>query len=128
LTSHEETDQRSRDLLARPSSAVIWWGIPFLVGVSTNVLPMAPWVATFVWAAAMAWMGLGCALNAVRCHRLHCYLAAPVLFLGAVGATAAGLGYAPMGPATASYVINVSLVLALLTFLVEPVWSKYRSR
>ncbi len=127
MTSPELTEQRSRDLLARPSSAVFWWGIPVLAGVSTNFLPISPRSTVLVWAAAMAWMGVGCALNALRCHRLHCYIAAPVLIVGAAGATAASLGLAPLGPATASYVINIALVLALLTMLVEPVWGKYRS-
>ena len=128
MTSNELTAQRSRDFLARPFSALLWWGLPLLVGVSTNVLPISPTVATFVWAAAFAWMGVGCTLNARRCHRLHCYISAPVLFLGAVAAAAAGLGLAPLGPSTPGYVINTTLALALLTFLVEPVWGKYRAR
>lgn len=32
-----------------------------------------------------------------------------------------------MGPHTASYLINASLALAVLSFLAEPVWGKYRS-
>jgi hypothetical protein len=84
--------------------------------------------ATLVWAGALAWMDAGCALNAARCHRLHCYLSAPVLFLGALGTTAAAFGFEPFGAPTSSYVINTSLALALLSFLVEPIWGKYRSR
>jgi hypothetical protein len=97
-----------------------------LAGLSTNVLPIPPQATTFVWALALAWMGLGCTLNARRCHRLHCYISAPVLFLGAVAAAASGLGLTPFGPGAASDVINAALVLALLSFLVEPVWGKYR--
>lgn len=72
-------------------------------------------------------MGAGCALNAARCHRLHCYISAPVLCLGALGAALTTLGLNPLGPPTASYLINASLALALLSLLVEPVWAKYRS-
>lgn len=126
MTSHETTAQRARDFLARPSSALVWWGLPLAAGFATNVLPISSTAATFVWAAAFAWMGVGCALNARRCHRLHCYLSAPVLLLGAVAAVVAALGLTPLGPSTAGYVINTTLGLALLTFLVEPVWGKYR--
>ena len=128
MVSHEQTGQRARDFLARPLSTAFWWGLPLLAGVSTNVLPIAPISATFVWAAAFAWMGVGCTLNARRCHRLHCYISAPVLFLGAVATVAAGLRLAPLGPSAAGYVITATLLLALLTFLVEPIWGKYRAR
>lgn len=119
---------RSKDFLARPLSALFWWGLPLLAGLSTNLLPIAPRAVTAVWAVAMVWMGVGCALNARRCHRLHCYISAPVLFLGAVGGGAVGFGLTPWGLGTAGIIINVSLALALMTFLVEPVWGKYRSR
>ncbi|HEX4199077.1 MAG TPA: hypothetical protein VHZ26_16695 [Caulobacteraceae bacterium] len=99
-----------------------------LAGLSTNVLPLAEPGKTMVWAISLAWMGAGCALNAQRCRRLHCYVSAPVLFLGAGGAAAVGLGLTPWRSSTASYVINASLALALLSFAVEPVWGKYRSR
>lgn len=128
MTSHEQTGQRAKDFLSRPLSTAFWWGLPLLAGLSTNLLPIAPMAETFVWAAAFAWMGVGCTLNARRCSRLHCYISAPVLFLGAVATVAAGLGLAPVGPSTAGYVINATLVLALLTFLVEPIWGKYRAR
>lgn len=48
-----------------------------LAGLSTNVLPIAPITGAYVWAAAFAWMGVGCSLNPRRCHRLHCYISAP---------------------------------------------------
>lgn len=118
---------RSGDFLARPLSSLFWWGIPLLAGVLTNFLPIAPITRTLVWIAAMAWMGVGCTLNARRCHRLHCYISAPVLFVGAMGAAAVALGFTPWGPSTASYVINVSLALALSTIVVESIWGKYRS-
>jgi hypothetical protein len=71
-------------------------------------------------------MGAGCALNARRCRRLHCYISAPALFAGAVGAVACALGWRPLGPGTLGDVVNAALALALLSFLVEPVWGRYR--
>lgn len=119
---------RMNDLLARPTSALFWWGFPFLAGVSTNVLPVGEIAQSLVWAVALVWMGVGCTLNALRCHRLHCYISAPVLFLGAATAAAAGAGFTPLGPSTCSLAVNVSLALVLLSFLAEPVWGMYRSQ
>lgn len=124
----EQTAPRANDFLARPLSAAAWWGLPLAAGLATNVLPIAETARLFVWAAAFAWMGVGCTLNVRRCRRLHCYISAPVLFVGAVAATAAGLGLKALGPGVASYVINTTLGLALLTFLVEPNWGRYHSR
>jgi len=127
MTSQLLAPEKQRDFLTRPWSVLIWWGLPLVAGWSADAAPIAPIAQSLVWAAALTWMGAGCALNAWRCHRLHCYLAAPVLFLGAVGTGAAAFGVAPFGVRTVSYMINTSLALALLTFLVEPVWGRYRS-
>jgi len=115
------------DLFAKPSTIFIWWGLPFLVGFATNFLPMAPMARTLVWTVALAWMGTGCTLNAMRCHRLHCYISAPVLFLGAIAAPVLALGLTPLSPHTASYVINISLLLMVMSLLAEPIWGKYTS-
>ena len=120
--------RRSKDLLARPLSALLWWGLPFLAGLSTNGLPLRARATVLIWSAAFAWMGVGCTLNARRCHRLHCYISAPVLFLGAFAAVAAAFGFTPLGPSTASYVINATLALALMSFLAEPIWGRYRTK
>jgi hypothetical protein len=127
MTSQMPVSGKVLDFLTRPWSAMLWWGLPLVAGWSANAAPIAPGAQNLVWAAALTWMGAGCALNAWRCHRLHCYLAAPVLFLGAIGTVAAALGFAPFGAHTASYVINASLALALLSFLAEPIWGRYRS-
>ena len=127
MTSQLHVPGDARDFLSRPWSALLWWGLPLVAGWSADAAPIAPMAQTLVWAASLAWMGAGCALNAWQCHRLHCYLAAPVLFLGALGTGAAALGLTPLGAHTASYVINTTLALALVTFLAEPIWGRYRS-
>lgn len=46
-----------------------------------------------LWPSANVWFSVGlllswaafCGVNARRCRRTHCYLTAPILFLGAVG-------------------------------------------
>ena len=124
--SRRSDDGAKRDLLAHPLSAVLLWGLPLATGATAGLLHLSGTLTATVWAVALAWMGMGCALNARRCHRLHCYLAGPILFLGAVAVAAVAFGFAPLGPRTASYVIDASLGLALLTFLVEAIWGKYR--
>lgn len=126
MTSREPLAQSAGDFLARPSSALIWWGLPLATGLAANVLATSPNVATLVWATAFAWMGTGCALNARRRRRLHCYLSAPVLLLGAVAAVVVALGFRPLGPSTSGYVVSITFGLALLTSLVEPIWGRYR--
>jgi hypothetical protein len=116
------------DLLSRPTSAIFWWGLPLVAGWAADLSPAPPAAKAAVWALALSWMGVGCVINARRCHRLHCYISGPVLFLGAFGAALTGLGVAPLGPPTLSYVINVTFALALLSFLTEPVWGRFRSR
>ena len=126
MTSQLQAPQNARDLLARPASALVWWGLPLVAGVSVGALPIVEPAKVAVWAAALAWMGVGCTLNVLRCHRLHCYFAAPVMFIGAFATAATAVGFQPFGDHTGSYVINGSLALALLTFAVEPTWGKYR--
>lgn len=118
----------SGDFLRSPTAIGLWWVLPLAIGWTSDFVPIADAASRFVWAGVLAWMGLGCALNARRCRRLHCTIAAPVLLAGAVGAALAGLGFEPLGPRTASWVINISLGLALLSFLAEPIWGRYRAR
>ena len=128
MTSQWPASANGRDFLTHPWSAILCWGLPLVAGWAADAAPIAPMAQGLVWAVALTWMAAGCALNAWRCHRLHCYLAAPVLFLGAIGTAAAALGFPPFGVRGAGYVVNASLALAALTFLVEPVWGRYRSR
>jgi hypothetical protein len=126
MATSRHADEPGPDLLTRPLIAVLLWGLPLAAGWTANaLLPTGPW-ADVVWAIALAWMGAGCVINARSCHRLHCYLAAPVLFLGAIGVAVVAFGLAPFGAHTASLVINTSLGLALLTFAAEPIWGRYR--
>jgi hypothetical protein len=127
MATHQLSDRGSGDFLKNPMSAAFWWALPLAAGWSSELLPISPMAESLVWAAALAWMGTGCTLNARRCGRLHCYFSAPALFLGAIATIPAALGWSPLGPHTASDLINGALALALLSFLVEPIWGKYRT-
>lgn len=72
------------DWIRNPISLAIWWVVPIVAGNLADHLPLARPVTALVWAAALAWMGLGCILNARRCHRRHCYLSGPILLAGVV--------------------------------------------
>jgi hypothetical protein len=126
LTPAQPSDDARRDLLSRPLPAILLWGLPLAAGWTADATLRPAQLADAIWAVALAWMGAGCTLNARRCHRLHCYLAAPILFLGAAATAVVAFGFAPFGPHSASLLINGSLALALLTFLAEPVWGRYR--
>jgi hypothetical protein len=125
MPSIDAPPTRHRDALRRPASALFWWGLPLALGWTADILKPPSPVAALVWSAALAWMGLGCALNARRCRRLHCYIASPILFAGAAGVALVGLGLTPLGPETLGYLINGTLGLALLSFAAEFVFGKY---
>lgn len=115
---------KSRDWLRQPIGIIFWWGMPIGLGVSTNFwqLPLAD--TAFAWAVALAWMGTGCALNALRCGRRHCFISGPVLWLGAIAAGLVGLGVLS-GRNTLGEAVNGALALAALSFLSERFWGLY---
>ena len=73
-----------KDWARKPVAALIWWYVPTALGVLAGLLISSSRVVAAVWVVAFAWMGVGCILNARRCHRLHCYFSGPVLLLAAV--------------------------------------------
>lgn len=115
----------ARDWVSHPLSWVAWWGLPIAIGMAGGSLGLTYREAAFVWSAALAWMGLGCVLNALRCHRLHCYVSGPVLLAGALVAALLGLGAVTFGPHALSYVLLSVFALVCLSFVPEAVWRKY---
>lgn len=78
---------REKDWTARCSGQLLWWGTPIVVGIAAGQLKLSLSDMGLVWAGALAWMGAGCVLNALRCGRLHCFLSGPALWCGAIAAT-----------------------------------------
>src|SRR3974390_2696596 len=78
----------SRDWVRAPAFALLWWGLPFAIAFGSNFARLPLRDAAWVWSGSMAVMGVGCVLNAARCHRLHCYISAPVLLQAAWAAAA----------------------------------------
>ena len=118
------TSAGPRDWLRQPLGCIFWWVLPIALGVSTNFrhMPLARTAA--IWAIALAWMGTGCVLNAVRCGRRHCFISGPVLWLGAIAAGLVALGVLSGGNALAE-AVNGTLALAALSFVSEWFWGRY---
>ena len=117
----------SRDWLRQPIGIIFWWVLPIGLGVSTNFwhLPLAR--TALIWAVALAWMGTGCALNALRCGRRHCFISGPALWLGAIAAGLVGLGVIS-GQNALGEAVNGALALAALSFLSEWFWGRYAGK
>ena len=115
---------KARDWVRRPIGVLFWWALPLALGVSTNFwhLPLAR--TALMWTIALAWMGTGCALNALRCGRRHCFISAPALWLGAIAAAAVSLGFLSR-PSALGEAVNGALALAALSFLSEQFWGRY---
>lgn len=118
---------RSRDWVRQPVGCIFWWIMPISLGMSTNFwhLPLAK--TALLWAIALAWMGTGCALNALRCGRRHCLISGPVLCLGAIATLFVALGFLS-GRNAMGAIVNGTIALAALSFLSEWFWGLYAGR
>ena len=120
-----DTEARRKDWTRRPLSLLLWWGLPIALGISSDLmdLPLRP--AAAVWTVALAWMGAGCVLNALRCHRVHCYLSGPALVLGAALAALIATGAVDFGPQGLNIVIWGTFAATLLSFAPELLWKRH---
>lgn len=114
-----------RDMVGKPVSAFLWWYLPSAIGLTTMVVRMTLLETAAIWAVAFTWMGVGCFLNAVRCHRLHCYVSGPAFIVGAIAAALAGTGALQLGPHALNYIIWGTIGVVFLSFTPEFVWRKY---
>lgn len=119
--------EANNDLATRPLPFWMLWGAPMATMLSLNFLRLPLVWTTLILAACLAWMGTGCAINARKCHRRHCYYASPVLLLGAVLTLLVGFGVLDLGSYGLMYVTWGTFALVLLTFLPEKLLGKYRN-
>jgi hypothetical protein len=122
-TENRANPERRDDWTRKPVSALLWWCVPLGLGFSTSLFSLTVRTAAVVWALVFAWMGAGCVLNALRCHRLHCYISGPAFFLGALAA--ALIAARLLGPHAIGNVVSATLAAVLLSFVPEIVWRKY---
>lgn len=115
---------KARDWVRQPLEIIFWWVIPLALGMSTNFWHQPLARTGLVWALALAWMGTGCILNALRCRRRHCFISGPVLLLGAIATGLVPLGVLSSGSALGD-AVNGTLAVAALSFLSEWIWGSY---
>lgn len=117
-------EARERDVLRAPAGTVLAWVLPTATAMAISMARLPLRVAAFAWTGAFVWMGSACLFNALRCGRLHCYIAGPVLLAGAAACALAGVGV--LG--SLGTVIWATAALVLLSFLSEYLWGTYRVR
>jgi hypothetical protein len=135
---HDQTDRKTEMLMSGNRSIfsmsgdwarslpglVVWWVLPIVVGnVGEHLLAQAG--TALVWAVALSVMGLGCALNAHRCHRRHCYYSGPIFFAGALVVALQGLGVVPLAESGLGVTLWATFGLVLLSFVPEAIWGRY---
>jgi hypothetical protein len=86
---------RQADWLASARTNAVAWLLPQAAMVAALLAPV-PLRAT-VWAAALAWMGSACILNARRCGRTHCRYTGPYYLAMIAPVIVAGTGVVPLG-------------------------------
>jgi len=99
-TNDLATTAARKDLARRPLTIIAWWGLPIAIGLSSDYLHLPFRAGAGVCAVAFAWMATGCLLNALRCHRVHCYVSGPVLLGGAAIAGLVAAGFIDLGALT----------------------------
>jgi hypothetical protein len=115
----------SNDLVEKLIPFWVLWGGPIAIMLSLNLIrPPIEWT-TGILAAGFAWMGVGCAINARRCHRRHCYYASPILLIGAILTLLVGFDYVDLGSGGLMYITWGTFALVMLTFLSEKMFGKY---
>jgi len=120
-------DQAKNDLATKALPFWGLWGAPIGIMMSLNILrPPVEWTTTIL-TVCLAWMGIGCAINARKCHRRHCYYASPVLLIGAGLTLAVGFGVVNFGAYGLMYVTWGTFALVLVTFLPEKLFGKYKN-
>ncbi len=108
----------SRDLAASPVGFALHWGLPIIGMLSVISLPHP--VKTWIWVAALVWMGGACLWNAWRCGRRHCYWTGPFLLLMTLPVLAYGYGVLPLGAEGWKWLgISIGIGAALITAITE---------
>jgi len=93
----DATTCESRDILSSRWRVFLLYWLPAIAIVAVGPLAISSAWRAVVWTVALATMGMACIVNALRCGRVHCYLAGPFFFLMALVALLYGLGLLHLG-------------------------------
>ena len=127
LMERDRTTCESRDLLANPRSAIAIFWVPAIAMIVVGSSRFSGEWRTFVWTIALAVMGIGCAVNAKRCGRIHCYITGPFFLALAFLTLLYGVGVAQLGRHGWN-LVGLAAVIGAMTFccLPEVIFGKYR--
>ncbi len=114
-------DQGAHRDLTRGISACLLWYLPIALLIVGGTWPRGE---AWLWTVAFAIMGTGCAINAVRCARLHCYVTGPLFLLAALWCLLAAMGVVSLH---AKMLISSVFAIALLAHLAEIPFGRYAS-
>jgi len=118
----------NNDFVTKPLPFWLLWGAPIAIMLLLNFIRPPAECAIGVLSVCFAWMGIGCAINARRCHRRHCYYSSPILLAGAALSLLVGFGFVDLGPYGLMYVTWGVFALVMLTFFPEKLFGKYRGQ
>jgi hypothetical protein len=123
----DAASRNPRDILSNvPLAAVFFW-LPIAAIVVSGQIDVGLGWRTAIWTLALVVMGTGCAINAARCGRLHCYFSAPFFFAMAVVTGLYGWGVLPLGLSGWNWISGILLAGGLLVVCVpEHFLGKYR--
>ncbi len=123
----ESTNSASRDILSNvPLTALLFW-LPILVLLVSGFFQIGQAWRTAAWVVALAIMGASCVVNALRCGRVHCYVAGPFFLAMAIIALSYGFGVIPLGTNGWNFIGGAVLIGALiLCCLPEAFLGRYR--
>ena len=114
------TDACAREDLVNRKISWLLWRIPLAAIVLGIALD--PPARTLLWTPAFLVSGVACAVNAVRCRRVHCYISGPVFLLAAAATL---MLYFEVAPLRWSWIGIGVVVGTLLAYLPEAIRGKY---
>lgn len=119
------TPHQTKDWVSSGTSYMTAWGLPTMILVGSSFAGHP--AKTIIWSLALAWMGLACLVNAIRCGRRHCYLTGPFFLIMAVMVTLHGFKVLWLGPSGWWWLAGLLVVIGggLLWYLPERIWGKF---
>ncbi len=125
---NDSTPQRIRKTrdLESPPWFYLLWGVPGVMvfaisaAFSANILPLT--FAGILWTTAVAWMGVGCFINGLRCGRVHCRIDGVLFPLLSV---AGALNALRVISFSWNAFLGVFLLILIASFVPEWTWGKY---